>query len=93
MEQETDPGPSNGPARQFREDPYPTTKELAAAIKNLPRPGPNVPPQTVEIVAGPRLDRYVVTFVARQNAALNTPAWFWGIENSERVKLKQPTGD
>ena len=74
------------------EDPYPTTRELAAAIKNLPRPGPNVPPQTVEIVAGPTLHRYVVTFVARQNPTLKTPAWFWGIESSERITLGQRDG-
>ena len=71
-------------------DPYPTTKELAAAIKRLPRPGPNVPPQTVEIVASPTFDRYIVTFVARRNPALNSPAWFWGIENSERITLQPP---
>jgi hypothetical protein len=73
----------------FPKDPYPTSKDLAAAIKNLPRPGPSVPPQKVEIVAGPKARRYIVTFVARQNPALSTPTWFWGVDNSERITVGQ----
>jgi len=71
--------------RSFPKDRYPTTKDLAAAIKKLPVPGPDVPPQKVDIVAGPGSEHYRVTFVARQNPALSTPTWFWGMQSSERT--------
>ena len=70
---------------RFPKDPYPTTKDLAAAIRNLPNPGPDVSPQRVDIVAGPDSAHYSVTFVARQNPALSTPTWFWGMQSSERT--------
>jgi len=63
---------------------YPPTNCLAAAIRDLPKAGPGVPPQKVEIDAG-RNGRYSVTFVVRQNAELETPTWFWGVESSERM--------
>ena len=79
--------------RSFPKDRYPTTKDLAAAIKNLPNPGPDVPPQKVDIVAGPGFERYTVTFVARQNPALSTPTWFWGMQGSERTGSAAGSGE
>ena len=74
-------------------DQFPTTKDLARAIKNLPKPGPDVPPQKVEIVEGATDRRYTVTFVVRQNPALNTPTWFWGVESSERIDMEHGRPD
>lgn len=71
--------------QRFPKDRYPTTRDLAAAIKKLPDPDATVPPQEVEIVAGPAAHRYIVTFVARRNPALSTPTWFWGVQSSERI--------
>lgn len=78
---------------RFPKDQYPTTRDLAAAIKKLPDPNANVSPQTVEIVAGPATHRYRVTFVARQNPALSTPTWFWGVESSERIVPEDGDGE
>ena len=66
-------------------DQYPPTNSLAAAIKKLPKAGPGVPRQEVEVDAGSTCARYRVTFVVRQNAELGTPAWFWGVESSVRL--------
>jgi hypothetical protein len=65
-------------------DQYPPTNIIAAAIRNLPKAGPGVRAQKVEIDAGPS-GRYRVTFIVRQNAELSTPSWYWGVERSERV--------
>ncbi len=70
---------------RFPKGRYPPTNALAAAIKNLPRPGPGVPRQTVQIDVDPGPARYRVTFVARLNKALDIPAWFWGVESSSRL--------
>jgi len=67
---------------------YPSSNYLASAIKNLPRPAANVPPQTVEIDAGSS-GRFRVTFVVRQNITRQTPVWYWGVESGQRL----PTGN
>jgi len=67
---------------------FPPSNHLASAIKKLPAPAATVPPQTIEIDAGAS-GRYRVTFVVRQNIHLQTPAWYWGVEEGERL----PTGD
>jgi hypothetical protein len=69
----------------FSTERYPPTDQLAAAIKNLPRASPAIPPQTVDIDAGPAYGRFRVTFVVRQNPGRGTPTWFWGVESSERT--------
>jgi len=71
---------------------YPPSNYLSAAIKNLPRAGPGVVPQTVEIDAG-LSGLYRVTFVVRPNVRKGTPAWFWGMENSERITVGQIGGE
>jgi hypothetical protein len=73
---------------RYPRDQYPPTNYLAAAIKDLPTPDLNIPPQTVEIDAG-SLGRYRVTFVVRQNAELPMPTWFWGIESGQRIGSAQ----
>jgi hypothetical protein len=74
---------------RYPADKYPPTSHLAAAIKRLPTPGPDVLPQTVEIDSGPGHGRFKVVFVARQNPALDAPAWFWGVESSEKIVTGQ----
>ena len=76
-----------------QKDRFPTTKDLARAIKSLPSPGPNVPPQKVEIVGGTTARRYSVTFVVRHNPALRTPTWFWGVESSARIDMEHGKPD
>jgi len=68
----------------------PPSNYLSAAIKKLPKAGPNVGPQTVEIDTGPGGERYRVTFVVRENPKLMTKAWFWGVESSERIPAAEP---
>ena len=71
---------------------YPPSNYLSAAVKTLPRPGPGVSPQTVEIDAG-RSGRYGVTFVVRPNVRKGTPAWFWGMQSSERITIDEIGGE
>ena len=78
------------PQNLSRKDQYPPTNHLAAAIKKLPKPGPGVQPQTVEIDAGPGFGVYSVTFVVRQNPGRRTQAWFWGVENGEKIGTQRP---
>jgi len=68
----------------YREGEYPPSNYLAAAIRNLPTPAANIPPQTVDIDTGPS-GRYRVTFVVRQNISRQTPLWYWGVESGQRV--------
>lgn len=70
---------------RYPPDQYPPTRDLADAIRRLPKPGPDVLPQQVQIDAGPAFGRFNVTFVPRQNPALNVPTWFWGVGRSERI--------
>ena len=69
---------------RFPNDQFPKSNYLAAAIKDLVPAGPNIPPQKIEIDAGP-MGRYRVTFVARQNPCQRTSAWFWGVDRGERI--------
>jgi hypothetical protein len=71
------------PLNIFPRGQYPTTKDLAAAIKDLPTPAEDVAPQQVDIDAGLGDGRYNVTFVTRLNATLSKPTWFWGVKSSE----------
>jgi hypothetical protein len=75
--------------QQHPTDQYPPTNHLAAAIRSLPTPGQDVLPQKLEIDAGPAFGRFIVTFVARQNPALASPTWFWGVASSERIAVGQ----
>jgi hypothetical protein len=78
----------------FPIDRYPPTNALAAAIKHLPQPGPDVPPQAIEIDAGPGFGRYTVTFVVRLNGDRELPIGYWGVLSSERVApMKSSSGD
>ena len=74
-------------SNHFPKEQYPSTKDLAAAIKSLPTPGADVPVQRVRIDAGSD-GHYIVTFVSRQNPEM--PSWFWGIESSERINAWAP---
>jgi hypothetical protein len=67
----------------------PPSNYIAAAIRNLPRAGPDVGPQIVEINAGPTGGRFRVEFVVRRNPDRQVPAWFWGVESSERLTIGQ----
>jgi hypothetical protein len=67
----------------------PPSNYIAAAIRNLPRAGPDVGPQIVEIDAGPAGGRFLVEFVVRKNPHRQVPAWFWGVESSERLAIGQ----
>jgi hypothetical protein len=69
----------------FPDDRYPPTNALAAAIKRLPPPGPDVLPERIEINAGPGLGLYRVLFIVRQNRCLTRLAWFWGVESGEKL--------
>ena len=73
----------------YPKDQFPTTDHLSAAIRKLPRPGPDVSPQTVEIDAGPIQGRFRVTFVPRKNPEHRAAPWFWGIESGERIQVGQ----
>jgi hypothetical protein len=70
-------------------DRFPPTNSLAAAIKHLPHPGPDVAPRCVEIDAGPIFGRYRVKFVVRENSEHSPTSWFWGVESSERIAVGQ----
>ena len=74
---------------RFPKNQFPPTNLLAAAIKNLPTPGPNVSRQEVVIDAGPVAGRYRVMFIPRLNPDLQTPTWFWGVESGERIPFGQ----
>jgi hypothetical protein len=66
---------------RYPRDQYPPTNCLAAAIRRLPRAAADVLPHRV----GPNLGRYRVTFVVRQNVGHVPPAWFWGVDDGERM--------
>ena len=74
---------------RYSNDQFPPTNLIAAAIRNLPKPDRNIPPQRVVIDAGPVEGRYSVIFVVRLNSDLQEPAWFWGIESGERIPRGQ----
>ena len=69
---------------RYPEDQYPSLNNLAAAIKTLPRPTANVPPQVIEFTGS--IGRFLVTFVVRQNVERETPSWYWGVESGERFE-------
>lgn len=75
----------------FPADQYPPTNLLAAAIKRLPTPGPDVVPRWIEIDAGPGLGRYSVIFTVRANSRPVRPGWFWGV--GQGVKLPPRAGE
>jgi hypothetical protein len=63
---------------------------VAAAIRGLPEPTPDAPPQVVEIQAGPTTawphqGRYRLTFVVNRSAFTGTATWYWVMESSERL--------
>jgi len=66
----------------YPEDQYPSINNLAAAIKTLPTPTANVPPQTIEFVGS--IGRFLVTFVVRRNPERKEPSCYWGIESGLR---------
>jgi hypothetical protein len=65
---------------------FPTSNHLAAAIRKLPRARAEQRPCKVEVDAGPSQGQYRVTFVVRRNVRPGPPAWFWGVEGSERFQ-------
>jgi len=67
---------------RFPEEQYPSINNLAAAIKTLPMPTANVPPQVIEFTGS--IGRFLVTFVVRQNVERNPSSWYWGIETGQR---------
>jgi hypothetical protein len=69
----------------FPADCFPPTNALAAAIKRLPPPGPDVHSERIDVNAGPGLGLYRVMFIVRQNPSLTHLAWFWGVESSEKL--------
>jgi hypothetical protein len=65
---------------------YPPGSYIADAMSRLPAPGPDAPPQTVEIDARPNWGRYRVTFVARRNPQEELPHyWFWAMQSGKRL--------
>jgi len=77
----------------FPIDRYPPSNCLAAAIRILPHAGPRVPAQRVEINAGPIFGVYTVRFVVRENQAREPTAWYWGVENGERIVAARGSHD
>jgi len=66
----------------YPEDQFPSINNLAAAIKTLPTPSAQVPPQTIEFTGS--IGRFLVTFVVRQNSDRKRPSWYWGIDSGLR---------
>ena len=46
---------------------YPPGNHVGLAVNKLPAPGPDLPPQTVLVDAGPLWGTYRITFVAKRN--------------------------
>jgi len=66
----------------------PCTSDLAAAIKRLPTPRPDVTPRVVELNGSHHPGSYRVTFVVRRNPLPEVHAWFWGIQGGERLDVR-----
>ena len=64
---------------------FPPGHYIATAMNRLPPPGPDLPPQTVEIDAGPRWGRYRVTFAVKRNPRQGMRDWFWVMDTGTRL--------
>jgi hypothetical protein len=65
---------------------YPPGCYLRDVMSGLPDPGPDVPPQAVDIDARSRWGLYRVTFIVRRNSEQEAqPYWFWAAASGKRL--------
>jgi hypothetical protein len=76
---------------RMTQEALPPSHYVAEAIRALPRAGPDVPRQVVDIHAMPMAvwpheGRYRLTFVVRSDSISGTLGWYWGVESIERLE-------
>jgi hypothetical protein len=66
---------------------YPPGEYISYAKQSLPTPGPDLPPQTVLVNAGPLWGAFWITFAAKRNPRQGMRHyWFWTMESGERIE-------
>ena len=70
---------------------YPPGEYVSHAKQSLPEPGPDLPPKTVLVNAGPLWGHYRITFVAKRNPRQGMRHfWYWSMDSGERIEFSQP---